>query len=156
MEGVLLRVGLGRTAVDRVRRDVHRADIACVPVGGALQGILLGGAAGLGLAPATLRAEFGLAAPRGRRRVMTVLLTAGSCAGAALVLAIAGAVLVGGTIHAVAEAAAGSEAALTPLSHVLGETDFGPISRALIGMGEGAMFGFGVSLGLTRRPPESR
>jgi DNA-binding winged helix-turn-helix (wHTH) protein len=123
-----------------------------VDVGGALEGLAVGAAAGLGLAPATVRAGFGLAAPRGRFRALTVLLTAGSCAIAALLLALAGSVLVGGTIHAIAEAAGGSEAALTPLSRVLGEPDFGPLTRALIGMGEGAMFGLGTALGLTRRP----
>ena len=127
-----------------------------VPIGGALEGLLIGGAAGLGLAPATARAEFGLAAPRGRHRVMTVLLTTISCAIAALLLALAGAALVGGTINAIAQAAGGSEAALTPLSRVLGEPEFGPLTRALIGMGEGAMFGLGVASGLTRRPAESR
>jgi hypothetical protein len=99
-----------------------------------------------------VRAEFGLAAPRGRLRVMTVLLTTVSCAIAALLLALAGSVLVGGTIQAIAEAAGGSDAALTPLSRFLGEPDFGPLTRALIGMGEGAMFGLGTAAGLTRRP----
>jgi DNA-binding winged helix-turn-helix (wHTH) protein len=123
-----------------------------VDIGGALAGLAIGAAAGLGLAPATVRAGFGLAAPRGRFRVLTVLLTATTCAIAALLLALAGSVLVGGTIHAIAQAAGGSEAALTPLSRLLGEPDFGPLTRALIGMGEGAMFGLGTALGLTRRP----
>jgi DNA-binding winged helix-turn-helix (wHTH) protein len=123
-----------------------------VDVGGAVEGLVIGAGAGLGLAPATVRAGFGLAAPRGRVRVMTVLLTAASCALAALLLALAGSVLVGGTIHAIAQAAGGSEAVLTPLSRVLGEPDFGPLTRALVGMGEGAMFGFGTAVGLTRRP----
>lgn len=127
-----------------------------VAIGGPLEGLFLGAAAGLGLAPATARAEFGLPAPRGRRRVTTVLLTAASCALAALVLALTGAPLVGGTIHAIAQAAGGSEAALTPLSRIVGEPDFGPLTRALIGMGEGAMFGLGVSVGLTSRPLDPR
>ena len=29
---------------------------------------------------------------------------------------------------------------------------FGPIARAVIGTGEGALFGLGLALGLTRRP----
>jgi DNA-binding winged helix-turn-helix (wHTH) protein len=123
-----------------------------VDVGGAVEGLVIGAGAGVGLAPATVRAGFGLAAPRGRLRVMTVLLTAASCAIAALLLALAGSVLVGGTIHAIAQAAGGSEAVLTPLSRVLGEPDFGPLTRALVGMGEGAMFGLGTAVGLTRRP----
>jgi hypothetical protein len=41
---------------------------------------------------------------------------------------------------------------LTPLGHLLGEPDFGPVTRAVIGTWEGALFGFGLALGLTRRP----
>jgi hypothetical protein len=41
---------------------------------------------------------------------------------------------------------------LTPLAAFVGEPDFGPVSRAIIGTGEGALFGFGLALGLTRRP----
>jgi hypothetical protein len=70
----------------------------------------------------------------------------------ALLLALAGRPLVGGTIHAIAEASQGSQAALTPLATLIGEPDFGRMSRAVIGTGEGALFGFGLALGLTRRP----
>ena len=41
---------------------------------------------------------------------------------------------------------------LAPLARLIGEPDFGPVTRALIGSGEGAMFGLGLALGLTRRP----
>jgi hypothetical protein len=41
---------------------------------------------------------------------------------------------------------------MTPLGRLIGEPDFGPISRAVIGMGEGGLFGFGLALGLTHRP----
>jgi hypothetical protein len=41
---------------------------------------------------------------------------------------------------------------LTPLGRLMGEADFGPLSRAIIGTGEGGLFGFGLALGLTRRP----
>jgi hypothetical protein len=60
--------------------------------------------------------------------------------------------LVGGTIHAIATASAGSQVALTPLGRLMGETDFGPLSSAIIGTGEAVLFGLGLSLGLTRRP----
>ena len=43
-------------------------------------------------------------------------------------------------------------AALTPLSRLIGEPSFGAWTRALIGMGEGGIFGLGVAWGLTHRP----
>jgi hypothetical protein len=66
-------------------------------------------------------------------------------------LTLAGQPLVGGTVHEIAEAAQSSQALLTPLASLLGEPDFGPVTRAVIGSGEGALFGAGLALGLTRR-----
>jgi len=119
--------------------------------GGGVEGLVIGGAAGLGYSLATSRAD-GLAAPRGRRRLGVAGATAAACGLAALGLTLAGWPLVGGTIHAIAQASAGSQAALTPLARLVGEPDFGPLTAALIGTGEGALFGFGLTLGLTRRP----
>jgi hypothetical protein len=59
--------------------------------------------------------------------------------------------MVGGTIHEIAQSSNGSRAALTSLGRLVGEPDFGPVSGALLGLGEGAMFGLGLALGLTRR-----
>ena len=59
--------------------------------------------------------------------------------------------IVGGTVHAIAQASQGSQATLTPLGALIGEPEFGPITRAVIGTGEGALFGLGLALGLTRR-----
>ena len=123
-----------------------------VNTGGGLEGLVIGGAAGLGYSVATSRADGGLAAPRGRRRFGVAGATAAACGLAALGLTLAGWPLVGGTIHAIAQRSAGSQAALTPLAHLVGEPDFGPLTAAVIGTGEGVLFGFGVTLGLTRRP----
>jgi hypothetical protein len=123
-----------------------------VDTGGGLQGLVLGGAAGLGYAAATSPAESGLAAPRGRRRLSAAALVAGACGLGALGLTLTGRPLVGGTVHAIAQASQGSQATLTPLGALIGEPDFGPIARAVIGTGEGALFGLGLALGLTRRP----
>ena len=123
-----------------------------VATGGGLEGLVIGGAAGLGYAVATSRVEGGLAAPRGRRRLRVAVVTAAACALGALALSLAGRPLVGGTIHAIAQASQGSQATLTPLGRIIGEPDFGPIARAVIGMGEGALFGAGLAVGLTRRP----
>jgi len=121
-------------------------------IGGGIEGLVIGGAAGLGYALATSQAEGGLAAPRGRRRLGAAAFTAITCGLAALALSLMGRPLVGGTIHLIAQASAGSQATLTPLGRLIGEPDFGPVTAALIAIGEGALFGFGLALGLTRRP----
>ena len=122
-----------------------------VETGGGLEGLVVGAAAGLGYALATSRVEEGLAAPRGPARLRVAALTALSCGLGAFALSAAGRPLVGGSIHAVAQASQGSQAALTPLGRIIGEPDFGPTSRALIGMGEGLFFGAGLAWGITRR-----
>ena len=123
-----------------------------VPIGGALEGLVIGAAAGLAYASATSRAEGGVAAPRGRRRWGVALVVAAACGVAALGLSIAARPLVGGTLHLIAQASQGSQVTLAPIGALIGEPDFGPATRALIGTGEGAMFGLGLALGLTRRP----
>jgi hypothetical protein len=123
-----------------------------VPVGGGLEGLAIGIAAGLGYSVATRVPGGGLASPRGIERVRTALVTAGACAVAALLLSAAGRPLVGGTIHAIAQASGGGQAVLTPLGRLVGDPDFGQLTRALIAVGEAGFFGFGLALGLTRRP----
>ena len=127
-----------------------------VQVGGCVEGVVLGGAAGLGYALATRRAEGGLAAPRGLERLRVAAIAGGACALGALALASSGRPLIGGTIHAIAQASTGSHAMLTPIARLIGEPDFGPWTRAVIGAGEGGLFGFGLALGLTRRPAARR
>ncbi len=123
-----------------------------VPVGGGVEGVAIGGAAGLGYGLATRRAAGGLATPRGRDRVRTILAIGLACGLAALSLTFAGRALVGGTIHAIADASAGSQAVLTPLGRLVGDPAFGRFTRTVIGTGEGIVFGLGLALGLTRRP----
>ena len=123
-----------------------------VDIGGGLEGLVIGGATGLGFAFATSRVEGGPAAPRGRRRLVVAAITAAVCGLGALALTLLGRPLVGGTVHAIAQASQGSQAMLTPLGRLIGEPDFGPVSRAVIGTGEGVLFGLGLALGLTRRP----
>ena len=121
-------------------------------LGGGLEGLIIGAAAGLGYGVATAGTEGGLAAPRGGRRLRVAILTAIVCGLAALMLTSAGRPLVGGTIHAIATGSDGSQVALTPLGRLIGEPDFGAVLGAIIGTGEGLLFGFGLALGLTRRP----
>lgn len=122
------------------------------PIGGSIEGTAIGLAAGLGFAAATRQAVGGPAAPRGRGRVQAVAVTAVACAAAALLLSVAGLPLVGGSIHLVAQAShSGGQPLLAPLGRLIGEPDFGRVSAALIAMGEGATFGLGLCLGITRR-----
>jgi len=124
------------------------------PVNGGLEGLVIGGAAGLGFAVATAHVNGGLAAPRGLGRLRAAMMTAGACGLAALGLAMAGRSLVGGTIHAITQASIGGQAILTPLGRLLGEPGFGAVSAALISTGEGLVFGLGLALGLTFRHRE--
>ncbi len=147
---------LGGGVVGLVSQGIARAGLRVLvgidlAVGGGLEGLVIGAAAGLGYALATASAPGGLAAPRGRDRARTAAITALACGVAALTLALAGRPLVGGTVHAIAQASAGSQALLTPLGRLVGEPGFGPISAALISLGEGAVFGVGLAIGLTRR-----
>jgi hypothetical protein len=121
-------------------------------IGGGIEGVAIGAAAGLAYALTTSRADGGLAAPRGRRRIEVVAAMSLACGLAALAITMTGRPLVGGTIHRIAQASAGAQATLTPLGRLLGESDFGPLSRGVIGTGEGALFGIGLAAGITRRP----
>jgi DNA-binding winged helix-turn-helix (wHTH) protein len=123
-----------------------------LPIGGGLEGTILGAAAGLGYAAATRGIDGGLAAPRGGRRIRAAAITSLCCGAGALMIAALGRPLVGGTVHLIAQAAVGSKAALTPLGRLIGEPDFGRLTQIFIAAGEGCLFGFGVSFGLTRRP----
>ena len=122
-----------------------------VEVGGGVEGLAIGAAAGLGYAAVTGASLGGLATPRGRQRLQTAAAVSLACGVAALGLTLAGRLLVGGTVHAIAEASQGSQMLLTPLARLVGEPDFGPLSSAVLGTGEGALFGLGLTMGLTRR-----
>ena len=125
-------------------------------VGGGLEGIVIGAGAGAGYALATRNVHGEMAAPRGRRRLRAAFITAVSCGLAGLALTLAGRVLVGGTIHMIADAADGSRATLAPLGRLIGEPDFGPVSRGILAFGEGALFGFGLAYGSMRRPRDAQ
>jgi DNA-binding winged helix-turn-helix (wHTH) protein len=151
--GAALGGGLAGLAAQWLARSSLAALVGVhLEIGGAIEGLAIGAAAGLGYSLVTSHSDGGLAAPRGRRRLGAAAVTAAACGLAALILALAGRPLVGGTIHLVAQASRGSQATLAPLGHLIGEPDFGPVTAALIATSEGALFGFGLALGLTRRP----
>ena len=111
-----------------------------VDTGGGIEGLVIGGAAGAGYALATSHSPLRAAA-----------VIAACCGLGAFALTVSGRPLVGGTLHAIARQAQGSQISLNPLARLLGEPEFGPVTRTLLGTGEGAVFGLGLALGLTRR-----
>jgi hypothetical protein len=145
--------GLVGTAVQWVTRWGLAALLGLdVDVGGGLEGLAIGGAAGAGYVMANQTVEVGFASPPGGRHLRRALIVAVLCGLTGIALTLAGRPLVGGTIHAIADGADGSRATLAPLGRLIGEPDFGPVSRAILAFGEGAMFGLGLAHGLTRRP----
>jgi DNA-binding winged helix-turn-helix (wHTH) protein len=120
--------------------------------GGALDGLVLGAAAGAGYALATRQPPGGgLAAPSGWARVRAAALTGACCALAALILALSGRLLVGGMVHEIARTSHDAQLVLAPLGHLIGEPDFGPMTQAILSAFEGGTFGCALTLGLTRR-----
>lgn len=116
-----------------------------LPIGGALEGVVIGAAAGSGYALAR-RVRAGSRAPALQWAAMGA-----SCALGALLLAWAGRPLVGGTLHLIAREARGSQVSLAPLGRLVGEPDFGPVTQSLIAAWEGGLFGLGLAAGLLRR-----
>jgi DNA-binding winged helix-turn-helix (wHTH) protein len=125
-------------------------------IGGCLEGLAIGAAAGLGYGASTRHTTDGLAAPSGAARWRVVLSTSAACALAALGLSLAGLPLAGGTLNEIAQSSNGAQVALAPLGLLIGEPGFGPLTAASIASGEGAFFGAGLALGLTRRPARIR
>jgi DNA-binding winged helix-turn-helix (wHTH) protein len=120
-------------------------------VGGGLEGLGLGAAAGLGYALTTPRPEGGMAAPRGGERVRAALVAGLCCALAGIALTWAGRSLAGASLNAMARAFQGSQVGLNPLARLVGEREMGPLTRTVMAAYEGLLFGIGLILGLTRR-----
>ena len=125
------------------------------PIAGGFEGVVLGGAAGLGYALTTPRAEGGMAAPHGGERMRAVLVTGLCCAAAAVALASTGSYLGAMSLDFMAHAFPGSQVGLAPLSRLLGESEPGLRTSLVISGAEGLMFGSGLVLGLSRRPRPS-
>jgi DNA-binding winged helix-turn-helix (wHTH) protein len=123
------------------------------PIGGALEGLVLGAAAGLGYAIATTRiAGGGMATPHGGNRLAAALLTGGCCAVACAGLAVLDRHFVAASLDVVAHRFSGASVGLAPIARLLGEQELRPLTRTLVSGFEGLMFGGGLVLGLTRRP----
>ena len=124
-----------------------------LPIGGAVEGLVIGAAAGAGYAIARRHKGTPLrrSDPAARSHIYRAAVIAAFCAAGALALAWAGRPLVGGTLHVIAREARGSQISLAPLGRLIGEPGFGPLSQALIAAWEGGIFGFGVGIALLRR-----
>jgi DNA-binding winged helix-turn-helix (wHTH) protein len=121
-------------------------------VGGGLEGLVLGAAAGAGYALATPREGGGMAAPRGAARWRAALVTGLCCALAAVILSLLGGRLGATSVNAVARSFHGAQVQLEPVARLLGEPELGVLTRSVLGAFEGLFFGAGLVLGLTRRP----
>ena len=122
------------------------------PLTGALEGLVLGGAVGLGYGLATPTTEGGMATPHGLARVRTALLAGFTCALAAGLLGWSGRSLGAMSLDFMAQSFPGSQVGLAPLARLLGEQEPGVVTRVVISVFEGLMFGSGLAAGLTRRP----
>ena len=122
------------------------------PLAGAVEGLVLGGAVGLGYGLATPTAEGGMATPHGLARVRVALLTGFACSIAAGMLGWSGRALGAMSLDFMAQTFPGSQVGLAPLARLLGEPEPGIVTRVAISVFEGLMFGSGLAAGLTKRP----
>ena len=109
-----------------------------INIGGGLEGVVIGAAVGAGLAVATHSADEREIATPARRRLQVALITAVLCGLSGLALSLAGRPLASGTIHVIAGAAKGSRATLAPLGRLIGEPNLGPVTSAILAIGETA------------------
>lgn len=123
-------------AVKLLGIDAFNLLIGHAPAGitGAAEGVVLGGAVGLGAwlaGPAT--------APRSLRLGAAMAALAGGTAGVAITLA--GGRLMAGSLDLLARSFPDSRLRLDPIGGLFGERGFGPVSQVVTGALEGALFG---------------
>lgn len=144
-------VGLAAHTVGRwALEGIFGHDIS--QVGGAFEGVALGAAAGLGYALTTPRHGGGMAAPRGSARFVSALVTGVCCALAGVAITALGGHMGGVSLDYMARSFQGSQVGLAPLARLFGESELGPVTRFFLSVYEGLLFGFGLVMGLTRRP----
>jgi DNA-binding winged helix-turn-helix (wHTH) protein len=124
------------------------------PVGGGFEGLVVGGAVGIGYALATPVREGGMATPRGLARLRAAAASGALAAAAGVALALTGHHLGAMSLDFMAQSFPGSQVSLDPLARLLGETHPGALTRGVISGFEGLGFGLGVVSGMTRRSRE--
>lgn len=93
-----------------------------------------------------------MASPRGRARLVSAAVTGLVCAMAGMVLGWTGSHLGAMSLDFMSRTFPGSQVGLAPLARLLGEESPGMVTRVIISVYEGFLFGFGLILGFTRRP----
>ena len=121
-------------------------------LGGGVEGLAIGAAAGLGYGLATRPEAGGMATPRGAARLKTCLATGLACALAAALLGAAGLRLGAASLRSVTSGFPDSQVRFEAFAPLTGESEIGPRTRAGLGATEGLFFGVGLAAGLTRRP----
>jgi DNA-binding winged helix-turn-helix (wHTH) protein len=122
-------------------------------IGGPLEGLMLGAAAGFGYAATTTRpGGGGMAALSGSARTRTAILVGLCTALAGLALSVTGHPMVGGLINEIAQASSGSQLTRTPLGLLYQDPSFARGTKMALAMLESGLFGLGFAAGLTRRP----
>ena len=151
--------GLAGAFVAAVAQAVMRAILADllgvrgVAIPGAFEGLVIGGAVGSGYALATRQPPGGgMAAPGGVRRLAVAATVGMITAAAGAALALADRMLVGGLVNEIANSSPNAQLVLAPLGRLIGEPDFGPMTRVVLSAFEAGIFGTAVAWGLTIRP----
>jgi DNA-binding winged helix-turn-helix (wHTH) protein len=122
-------------------------------MGGPVEGLVIGAAAGIGYGIATRSLPHGgMAAPRGGARWRVAAITGIVSAIGAAALTLGGRHLVGASLDLMAHTFAGSQVGLEPLARLLGEGHLAPMTRMVVAAFEGLLFGTGLAFGLTTRP----
>ena len=122
------------------------------PVAGGFEGLVIGGAAGLGYALSTPTAQGGMATPHGAARARAAAFTGLACAAACLGLTWTGSTLGAMSLDFMAREFPGSQVSLTPLARLVREPEAGRVTISVIALWEGLLFGGGLAWGLSRRP----
>jgi hypothetical protein len=159
---LVLSGGLGGGLVGALAHGIGAALLASLfgsdfsAVAGASEGVVIGGAAGLGYALATPRPDGGMASPRGRERWRVAACTGLACGLATALLGSTGHFLGAMSLDLLTQRFPGSQVGLAPLGRLLGETPPGALTAIAVSAWEGLWFGAGVAAGLTHRPPRAR
>jgi DNA-binding winged helix-turn-helix (wHTH) protein len=119
---------------------------------GGFEGLVIGGAVGLGYALGTPTVEGGMATPQARARLLAAALAGATGAAAAVGLAATGRHLGATSLDFISRVFPGSDVGLGPMVRLFGESEPGVLTQMAVSGLEGLLFGFWVVLGLTHRP----